>query len=75
MSGWQNEDDIKAQLRVMTDELRRLREGLRDLVIPQSRRDPTRAFIHRQSWPTAEVAHVAPDQNGRKPARRKHKAR
>ena len=58
MSDWKNEDDIKAELRAMTDELRRLREGLRNMVAPPQKPNPTRAFLHRQSWPpeTAEPA-------------------
>ena len=51
MSDWKNEDDIKAELRAMTDELRRLREGLRNMVSPPTKPNPTRAFLHRQSWP------------------------
>jgi hypothetical protein len=51
MSDWKNEDDIKAELRAMTDELRRLREGLRNMVSPPQKPNPTRAFLHRQSWP------------------------
>jgi hypothetical protein len=50
MSTWKNEDDIKAELRVLTDELRRLREELRGMVAPP-KPNPTRAFLHRQSWP------------------------
>jgi hypothetical protein len=50
MSDWKNEDDIKAELRAMTDELRRLREGLRNMVSPPPKHDPSRAFLHRQSW-------------------------
>ena len=49
MSDWKNEDDIKAELRAMTDELRRLREGLRNMVSPP-KPNPSRAFLHRQSW-------------------------
>src|SRR5687767_4294141 len=51
MTDWKNEDDIKAELRAMTDELRRLREGLRNMVSPPAKPNPTRAFLHRQSWP------------------------
>jgi hypothetical protein len=51
MSDWKNEDDIKAELRAMTDELRRLREGLRNMVSPPQKPNPTRAFLHRQAWP------------------------
>lgn len=50
MSEWKNEDDIKAELRAMTDELRRLRQGLRNMVSPP-KPNPSRAFLHRQSWP------------------------
>jgi hypothetical protein len=50
MSDWKNEDDIKAELRAMTDELRRLRQGLRTMVSPP-KPNPSRAFLHRQSWP------------------------
>ena len=52
MSDWKNEDDIKAELRAMTDELRRLRQGLRNMLSPPQP-NPTRAFLHRQSWPDA----------------------
>ena len=52
MSEWKNEDDIKAELRAMTDELRKLREGLRNMVSPPPKTHPSRAFLHRQSWPT-----------------------
>jgi hypothetical protein len=61
MSDWKNEDTIKAELRAMTDELRRLREGLRNMVSPP-KPNPARAFLHRQSWPpeTAEPAVPTP---------------
>jgi hypothetical protein len=52
MTEWKNEDDIKAELRAMTDELRRLRQGLRNMVSPP-KPNPSRAFLHRQSWPDA----------------------
>jgi hypothetical protein len=67
MSDWKNEDDIKADLRRMTAELRQLREGLRNMVSPPPRHDPSRAFLHRQAWPAAErpAAATAPD---RRPA-------
>jgi len=55
MSDWKNEDDIKAELRAMTDELRRLRQGLRNMVSPP-KPNPSRAFLHRQSWPDAPEA-------------------
>jgi hypothetical protein len=50
MSEWKNEDEIKAELRAMTDELRKLRQGLRNLVSPP-KTHPSREFLHRQSWP------------------------
>jgi hypothetical protein len=50
MSEWKNEDDIKAELRVLTNELRHLREELRSMVAPP-KPNPTRALLHRQSWP------------------------
>ena len=59
MSEWKNEEDIKAELRAMTDELRKLREGLRNLVSPP-KTHPSREFLHRQSWPApAEPVPVA----------------
>lgn len=48
---WKNEDDIKAELRVLTDELRTLRHELRNMVAPPKPQNPSRAFLHRQSWP------------------------
>ena len=54
MSDWKNEDDIKAELRAMTDELRRLRQGLRNMVSPP-KPNPSRAFLHRQSWPVEPI--------------------
>ena len=60
MTDWKNEDDIKAELRAMTDELRRLREGLRNMVSPPAKPNPTRAFLHRQSWPPETVEPAEP---------------
>lgn len=50
MARWKNEDDIKAELRVLTDELKTLRQELNDMVKPP-KPNPTRAFLHRQAWP------------------------
>ena len=50
MGDWKNEDDIKAELRVLTGELKQLREELRNMVAPP-KPNPSRAFLHRQSWP------------------------
>jgi len=74
MSHWQNEDDIKAELRTLTEELRQLREELRSMVTPPKSK-PMRPFLHRQSWPAPPpeqpVAQAAdtPD----KPPRRRQK--
>jgi hypothetical protein len=59
MSDWKNEDAIKAELRAMTDELRRLREGLRNMITPP-KLNPSRAFLHRQSWPPEPAEPAAP---------------
>ena len=75
MSDWKNEDDIKAELRAMTDELRRLREGLRNMV-SRPKPNPTRAFLHRQSWPPETAGPAAPtaiDQPQAEAADRKRK--
>jgi hypothetical protein len=53
MAEWKNEDDIKAELRVLTKELKQLREELHDMVTPP-KQNPSRAFLHRQSWPQAK---------------------
>jgi len=47
---WKNEDDIKAELRTLTAELRQLREELSGMVEPKKPPSPTRAFLHRQSF-------------------------
>jgi hypothetical protein len=73
MSEWKNEDDIKAELRAMTDELRKLREGLRNLVSPP-KTNPSRAFLHRQAWPSAaEPARQIAD-DGKRPRSNRPKA-
>jgi hypothetical protein len=55
---WQNEDDIKAELRTLTAQVRKLRDELRNMVAPPKPQNPSRAFLHRQSWssrpPTAD---------------------
>ena len=61
---WKNEDDIKADLRTLTAELRRLREELRGMVTPP-KPNPSRAVLHRQSWPSTPPA-VAAEQPPRK---------
>jgi hypothetical protein len=75
MSEWKNEDEIKAELRAMTDELRRLRQGLRNLVSPP-KTHPSREFLHRQSWPApAEPAPPVADDRERPPPRRTRSTR
>ena len=51
MSDWKIEDDIKAELRQLTDELRNLRKGLHDMVTPKAKPGSSRMFLHRESWP------------------------
>ena len=53
MSEWKNEDDIKAELRAMTDELRKLREGLRNLVSPPKLRPSRVGFYFIEPAKTA----------------------
>lgn len=48
---WKNEEEIKAELRTLTDELRTLREELRNMVSRPAKINPSRAFLHRHSWP------------------------
>ena len=69
MSDWKNEDEIKAELRAMTDELRRLREGLRNMVTPPQKSRPSRAFLHRhfRMDPVEPPPSVAPDTRRRRP--------
>ena len=52
MSQWKNEDDLKADLRTLTQELRKLREELRGMV-SHPKPSPARAILNRQSWPTS----------------------
>ena len=49
MAKWKNEDDIRAELRFLTDELKHLREELGSMVSP-SKPNPTRAFLHQPRW-------------------------
>jgi hypothetical protein len=74
MSDWKNEDDIKAELRQLTGELKSLREELRSMVSPAKSPNPS---LHRQSWPssppTADESNTPPrrDERGKAPERRK----
>ena len=56
MADWKNEDDIKAELRTLTDDLKSLRQELSDMV-GRPKQNPTRAFLHRQSWPPPKADH------------------
>ena len=58
MSDWKNEDDIKADLRMLTQELRKLREELRGMV-SHPKPSQARAILHRQSWPASPDEPVA----------------
>ena len=60
---WKNEDDIKAELRVLTDELRNLRFELSNMVAPPKSKSPSRAFLHRHSWPALPRPDVADDED------------
>jgi hypothetical protein len=72
---WKNEDDIKAELRVLTDELRTLRHELRNMVAPPKPKHPSRAFLHRHSWPATPRLESEKDTppEGPEPPRRKKK--
>ena len=55
MKDWHSEEDIKAQLRELTERTRKLRHDLDEMVRP-SEPNPARAFIHRQVWPKSQAA-------------------
>jgi hypothetical protein len=61
MAEWKNEDDIKAELRELAAELRRLREELRGMAEPAPKSPATRAFLHRESWPSQDTSALAAD--------------
>lgn len=66
---WKNEEAIKAELRVLTDELRTLRQELRNMVSRPPKTNPSRAFLHRQSWPAPAPAPSANDEQKSRPAK------
>ena len=74
MASWKNEDDIKAELRTLTGELKHLREELRNMVSPP-KPNPSRAFLHRQTWPESRPATAAERgiANPERPPRKKSK--
>jgi hypothetical protein len=47
---WHSEEQIKAQLRRLTEETRKLRRDL-DAMVKPGPQSPSRAFIHKQTWP------------------------
>jgi hypothetical protein len=64
---WHSEDEIKAQLRELTERTRKLRHDLDEMVRP-AEPNPTRAFIHRQVWPkNPAAAPAAAAERKRKP--------
>ena len=75
MGDWKNEDDIKAELRVLTAELRKLREGLRSMVSPPPRPNPSREFLLRQTWPAPAEPPPAASAPDRKRGKRTKKPR
>ena len=64
MNEWRSEDEIKAQLRELTDATRKLRGEL-EAMMRSTGPKPERQHLHRQTWPT-----TAPAVNDR-PRRRK----
>lgn len=75
MASWKNEDDIKAELRTLTDELKHLREELRSMVSPP-KQNPSRAFLHRQTWPSETKPAIAAERGTgprERPAKKKPK--
>ena len=60
---------------MLTDELKHLREELRSMVSPP-KQNPSRAFLHRQTWPAEPRPASAPERGaaGRdRPAAKKPK--
>jgi hypothetical protein len=75
VANWKNEDEIKAELRSLTQELRQLREELRGLVTPP-KPSPARALLHRQTWPAPaadEPVEKAADTSEKRPRKRQKK--
>jgi hypothetical protein len=66
MAEWKNEEDIKAELRELTSELRRLNDELRGMVEPVAKPHPTRAFLHKQSWPPESPTAIVADRRRRR---------
>jgi hypothetical protein len=68
VSGWKNEDEIKAELRTLTQELRQLREELRGMV-SHPKPNPARARLQRPSYqgPPQEPVSDAADSSVKQP--------
>jgi hypothetical protein len=62
---WKYEDDIKAELRELTSELRRLRQELSGMIAPEKPKSP-RAFLHKHAWPPDRPHGVVNDRRKRK---------
>jgi hypothetical protein len=69
MADWKNEEDINAELRELAAELRRMREELRGTAGPDTP-NPTRTFLHKQSWPAADRSAAAADRHRRRRRRK-----
>ena len=64
MEDWHSEEEIKAQLRELTRQMRKLRRDLDDMIGPnESRRG---VFRHRRLWTTDAPPPVANDRRKRK---------
>ena len=50
MDDWKDEEQIKAELRMLTRQLRELRGELTDLLSPP-KPSRARALLHRRGWP------------------------
>jgi len=70
MGDWKSEDDIKAELRELTSELRKVRQELRGMVEPAPKQNSTRAFLHKQSWSSSAAATRADDRRRRRSHKR-----
>ena len=78
MGVWKNEDDIKAELRTLTADLRQLREELRSMV-SRPKLTPGRGILSRQAWsepphrPAPEPIAEAADKSREHPPKRRKK--
>jgi hypothetical protein len=71
---YKNEDEVKAELRFLTEQTRKLRQELRaDLAAPKP--DITRALLHTRAWTsdTAPTPPVAPSADERPKSRTRRK--